>query len=663
MNYIAYLKFDSKKFCDSYAAWLRGCVYQVDVSPLQNGTQDLEELQDEFMEDFSSMLNDEAEDAPEDSPEVVRARCLDLARDALAKNSYWICFEAMNQKLSDMYDDNLSPVVNLISHRLQWHKQGVKMMGQQHIPESQSDRQHHLTQGMTYFYAGLDTGDEDYFSDALAEFRKVLSIENGDYVAWFYLGMIHLYAANHLDFRSSIGEFEKYLHYVRAKAPRHQFIVEALLHQAECYYALGDPLGAYSIIKDNELKSICALLRAAKYLSASGPQNFHIAAQIIEIVKRKNPYALMQVVEDLNLCCNADILDVLVEYCEELSEELNSNLTYCYELLEHMKGSEPFYERLLAKLDDVREAREEEESYCIIWMLRLKELLYETFKEMSVDMGVVAEKEFKVCEAKGTHGRSRYGFKNAFDQVVIKCEYDYAAPFRDGLALVEKGKYGFIDGFGREVVPCIYDSAWRTIKRGLIAVKKDGKWGFVDKKGEEAIPFTWTKARPFNDEGIAPVRLNGYWGGINELGVLKYDYDCFYDVETGKLYLKDSFEYCDESVPAKMRLRSISYKFGEGKETKYRFWMVNEDNELVCTLKWRKFLANGCVMISTDNVHVNKILDGTGRCLAKGEYLFDFQGENSIPKGIIIDELVPLKDKQGQKYVFNTRTNKIVSRG
>ena len=59
--------------------------------------------------------------------------------------------------------------------------------------------------------------------------------------------------------------------------------------------------------------------------------------------------------------------------------------------------------------------------------------------------------------------------------------FDYAYPYVEGVALVEKdGKWGFIDSTENVIIPMDYDFAMQFYK-GWAMVQRDNKYGFIDK--------------------------------------------------------------------------------------------------------------------------------------------------------------------------------------
>ncbi|MCS7020159.1 MAG: WG repeat-containing protein, partial [Bernardetiaceae bacterium] len=121
-----------------------------------------------------------------------------------------------------------------------------------------------------------------------------------------------------------------------------------------------------------------------------------------------------------------------------------------------------------------------------------------------------------------------YGFCTPDKKIVVPCVYDWAEPFREGLAWVNTGsthygydgfiggKWGFINTSGQEVVPCVYDGAG-AFREGLARVKKNEKYGFINKNGQEVVPCVYDGAGDFR-EGLARVKKNEKYGFINKNG-------------------------------------------------------------------------------------------------------------------------------------------------
>lgn len=103
--------------------------------------------------------------------------------------------------------------------------------------------------------------------------------------------------------------------------------------------------------------------------------------------------------------------------------------------------------------------------------------------------------------------------------------------FSEGLArFVAGGKVGFFDERGRIVVPAAFDFAG-PFREGLAAacagcssrregehsVSEGGTWGYIDRDGRWAIPAKFEGAGEF-DGGKARVRYEGAWVSIDKRG-------------------------------------------------------------------------------------------------------------------------------------------------
>jgi len=85
---------------------------------------------------------------------------------------------------------------------------------------------------------------------------------------------------------------------------------------------------------------------------------------------------------------------------------------------------------------------------------------------------------------------NKYGFVNKTGKVVVAPQFDYALPFKDGVAMVRnnKFKWGMIDKTGKFLVPYKYDEGgWadnqQSCQEGLVKVQVNGKMGFIDCTG------------------------------------------------------------------------------------------------------------------------------------------------------------------------------------
>jgi hypothetical protein len=134
----------------------------------------------------------------------------------------------------------------------------------------------------------------------------------------------------------------------------------------------------------------------------------------------------------------------------------------------------------------------------------------------------------------------KFGFIDESGKPVVPMIYDYAAEFKDGLAMVNQAdKYGFIDKTGSLVIPLIYEESGFYFREGSVGLKQKGKWGFLDAKGNTIVPFIYDEVKFFR-EGLAAVKLNDKWGFVDKTGHVAVDikYDKLFDFNQGISWVK-----------------------------------------------------------------------------------------------------------------------------
>jgi hypothetical protein len=101
------------------------------------------------------------------------------------------------------------------------------------------------------------------------------------------------------------------------------------------------------------------------------------------------------------------------------------------------------------------------------------------------------------------HQNGRSGYVDGHGNIKIPPQYEQAAPFSDGLAVVAiGGRAGYIDTSGKVVISPQFDSG-APFSEGLAAVRLGNGWGFINKDGKMVIP-----AR-YQDPGRAPMQFSG----------------------------------------------------------------------------------------------------------------------------------------------------------
>src|SRR6266446_3914672 len=141
-------------------------------------------------------------------------------------------------------------------------------------------------------------------------------------------------------------------------------------------------------------------------------------------------------------------------------------------------------------------------------------------------------------------GPKRWGFINTSGAVIVKGQYDWAHPFREGFARVaimigapyEKNgapavdlKAGYIDRTGKPITPLQFDRAW-DFSNGMAQVELKGKGGYIDKTGRLVISYQYDETHAFQED-LAAIKVNGLWGFIDK---------------TGKLVMPPQFEHVND---------------------------------------------------------------------------------------------------------------------
>ena len=138
-------------------------------------------------------------------------------------------------------------------------------------------------------------------------------------------------------------------------------------------------------------------------------------------------------------------------------------------------------------------------------------------------------------------GPKRWGYIDTSGAVIVKGQYGWAEPFKEGIARVgimigepytkdgapaHDGKEGYIDKTGKPITELKFEKAW-DFSDGMAQVRLNGKWGYIDKTGNLVVSPQYDETGAFR-EGLAGVKINGLWGFINKAGKLvistQFDY-------------------------------------------------------------------------------------------------------------------------------------------
>lgn len=128
------------------------------------------------------------------------------------------------------------------------------------------------------------------------------------------------------------------------------------------------------------------------------------------------------------------------------------------------------------------------------------------------------------CEIHVVKGIDNFKLISADQIVDVKGDFDFIAPFKNGMARFGiDGKEGFIDQMGQVVIQPreagFYDF---SDEMAVIVINQkqptiDGKYGFIDIKGDMVIQPIFDSAQSFKD-GLAPVKKGHHAGLIDRNG-------------------------------------------------------------------------------------------------------------------------------------------------
>lgn len=105
--------------------------------------------------------------------------------------------------------------------------------------------------------------------------------------------------------------------------------------------------------------------------------------------------------------------------------------------------------------------------------------------------------------------KGKVGFVDQNGNEVIKCEYESAMPFSDGIAIVTKsGKSGIIDETGKVLLPLKYTQI-TTWNKNLYLIKLGKKMGLVDHSGNIVLQAIYSHISKTNCYGKALIALGG----------------------------------------------------------------------------------------------------------------------------------------------------------
>ncbi len=336
-------------------------------------------------------------------------------------------------------NSNISQVASVLHYQMQQSKVVLEqILDELRIPESQRERRYHIEEGMKYFNKAMKSGDCLYFDDALDEFTKAVAIERKDFFSWYYTGMIYLYSKEHIDPEKALSAFDRYIHYADALPQRHNLFDEAIMMKAECKYLMQEVDTAYCLVEKLMKNNEKAALRGMKYLSASTDSNKQQqAVETLKNLMQKNPYIVMQILEDYDLLSNIYITEYLSRFKTELFKEINQNISSLNMDLElKKKHGFPLYKEIVDELNNLKtQAVSVEKDLGVVDAIVLKGKLLMMSEKMEhfVDLGLPSrtlwkdknEDDFFTYDEAVSRFGSSLPSKEKFEELKSKCKWEW----------------------------------------------------------------------------------------------------------------------------------------------------------------------------------------------------------------------------------------------
>ncbi len=208
------------------------------------------------------------------------------------------------------------------------------------------------------------------------------------------------------------------------------------------------------------------------------------------------------------------------------------------------------------------------------------------------------------------NNKGKIGFVDASGEEVIKCQYESAFPFSDGVSIVSKsGKYGLIDTQGKVILQLKYSSISSWNKK-LYLIKDGKKMGLAKHDGTIVLKPQYSLITRTNNYGKALIALGGksssndnktYFANA-KYGIIDSNGDIIIKPNYKGLY---EFSYDGKDY----------YPYYEGKRLEYSYHYTSDTLKTDCS--YLGFSKNG------SNIYGAGLIDDSGKERLK-QGLFDF---------------------------------------
>ncbi len=110
-----------------------------------------------------------------------------------------------------------------------------------------------------------------------------------------------------------------------------------------------------------------------------------------------------------------------------------------------------------------------------------------------------------------------WGYSDLFGIMILEPIYTKVSPFRQNLAVVQKGDLsGVINCDGMVVLPLQYEKL-TDYRQGKVWALKGGLWGLLDDKGRTVLPHQYQDINPIMNTELSWVSKDKKWGLVDEV--------------------------------------------------------------------------------------------------------------------------------------------------
>lgn len=214
--------------------------------------------------------------------------------------------------------------------------------------------------------------------------------------------------------------------------------------------------------------------------------------------------------------------------------------------------------------------------------------------------------------------KGKVGYADQSGNVVIKCQYEGAQPFSDGVAIVSKsGKSGIIDSKGTVLLPLKYSQILSWNKE-LYLIRDGKKAGLATRQGKIVLPANYSLISKPNCFGKALIALGGKATPNDKKTYMANAKYGIIDIK-GNILIKPEYRGLYEfSYDGKDK-----HPYNEGMRLAFSYH--NTVDTLITDCTYVGYSKNG------SNIYEAGILDGNGKMLLKeGLYSFVMQPQSGM---------------------------------